>query len=46
MQDGQQDACFNGVEGTNTTDCNNGQGSFKLFNENLRPILNKMVNFL
>ena len=24
MQDGQQDACFNGVEGTNTTDCNDG----------------------
>ena len=30
-QGGQQDACFDGVEGTNTTDCNDGQGSFKHF---------------
>ena len=24
MQAGQQDACFDGIEGTNTTDCNDG----------------------
>ena len=33
MQAGQQDACFDGVEGTNTTDCNDGQGSFKFLSE-------------
>ena len=41
MQAGQQDACFDGVEGTNTTDCNDGQGSFKGINEFLSQILIK-----
>ena len=34
-QGGQQDACFDGVEGTNTTDCNDGQGSSKFSFETL-----------
>ena len=41
MQAGQQDACFDGVEGTDTTDCNDGQGSFKDIIEFLWQILIK-----